>query len=112
MVTGQRIKNLRESQGWTQFDLAEKLNVKQPTINRYENGRVPEPGMLCKIADLFNVTTDYLLGRDVNNDDYTLAAHRTDNPMNDLPEAALKRVREIIEEYEASFQKDNKDKQP
>lgn len=64
-ILSKRIKSLRENKGWFQKDVAEKLNVKSNTLSGYENGtRSPDPDMLSKIADLYGVSVDYLLGRD------------------------------------------------
>lgn len=61
---GERLKKLREEQNLTQKALAEQLKTVRSTINKYEkNARKPEYDTLVKIADLFNTTTDYLLGR-------------------------------------------------
>lgn len=58
------IKRLRSSSGMTQTELAKKLGVSRSTIGMYETGaRSPDTEMLEKIADLFNVDVDYLLGR-------------------------------------------------
>ena len=58
-----RLKELRKQHKLTQKELAEALNVKDSTINRYEKG-VNEPSfeMFYALALYFNVTTDYLLG--------------------------------------------------
>lgn len=61
---GERLKQLREKHNLTQQSLAEQLQTVRSTINKYEkNTRKPEYDTLVKIADLFNTTTDYLLGR-------------------------------------------------
>ena len=59
-----RIKELRQSRKITQLKMAMDLNMSQNTISRYENGE-REPGIieLIKIADYFNVSVDYLIGR-------------------------------------------------
>ena len=59
------IKAAREKQGLTQQECAELFNVKLRAWQTYEQG-VSEPKfeVLCKIADKFGVTTDYLLGRE------------------------------------------------
>lgn len=60
----QILKELRKSRKLNQASLAEALDMSQATITFWENGkRMPDIEMLCKIADYFNVTTDYLLGR-------------------------------------------------
>jgi transcriptional regulator with XRE-family HTH domain len=61
----ERFKLLRQKQGWTQQDIADKLNMSRSTIANYESGekKIPREETLIRIADLFNTTTDYLLGR-------------------------------------------------
>ncbi len=64
MDFGQRLKHIREKNNLTREDLASKLNVSYSTVSKYEtNTRFPDQEVLGKIADLFKVTTDYLLGR-------------------------------------------------
>ena len=59
-----RIKILRIQNNVSQGELAAYLNVKPNTVSRYENGaREPDLGIVLKLADYFQVTTDYLLGR-------------------------------------------------
>ena len=60
-----RIKALREDAQLTQKELGEKLGFSDTTITNYESGkRHPEYDTLIKIANLFGVTTDYLVGKD------------------------------------------------
>ncbi len=57
-------KRLRTSSRLTQAEMAEKLGISRSTIGMYETGaREPDFETLEKIADFFNVDTDYLLGR-------------------------------------------------
>ena len=59
-----RLQGLRVDNDWTQQELAAKLGVSKSTIGMYESGnRSPDNDALILIADLFNVSTDYLLGR-------------------------------------------------
>lgn len=59
-----RIKLLREEKGLTQRDLARLLKLSPSTIAMYETDRrMPDPDTLRKIADFFDVSVDYLLGR-------------------------------------------------
>jgi repressor LexA len=58
------LKSLRNKRGLTQESLANKLNVSPSTYGLWEQGRrTPEKNMLIKIADLFDVSVDDLLGR-------------------------------------------------
>jgi len=60
-----RFKNLRQSKGLNQVQLAERLGVKKQSISNWENDNImPSIEMLMRIADFFHVSTDYLLGRD------------------------------------------------
>lgn len=57
-------KSLRTSGGYTQQEIADKLNISRSTIGMYETGaREPDYDTLELIADFFNVDIDYLLGR-------------------------------------------------
>ncbi len=62
-----RLKELRKQRNITQLKLAMDLNMNQNTISRYETGeREAGYGELIIIADYFNVSIDYLLGRSDN----------------------------------------------
>lgn len=59
-----RIRELREAQGWKQEDLGQRLNVGKGAISRYEaEKRQLDPATICALCDLFGCTADYLLGR-------------------------------------------------
>ena len=60
-----RIRDLREDNDKTQKELAEYLNIKQTTYSKYELGKINIPiEMLIKLADFYDVSLDYLTGRD------------------------------------------------
>lgn len=60
-----KIKELREARGMSTHELADILGVSQRQIQLYEKGdSLPKLEGLIILADLFNVSTDYLLGRD------------------------------------------------
>ena len=62
-MLGKRIYDLRTSFNWTQVQLAEKLNISKQTVSNWENENIqPSIEMLVRIAKLFHVSTDYLLG--------------------------------------------------
>lgn len=64
MEIGVMITTLRKEFNLTQKDLSDYLNLSTGTISNYENGvHYPDLVTLDKLADLFHVTTDYLLGR-------------------------------------------------
>lgn len=60
----QRIRDLREDRDWKQGYVAEKLGITQTNYSKYELGKVNIPvEMLIKLADLYDVSLDYLTGR-------------------------------------------------
>ena len=64
MTTGERIKILQEEKSVSNKAIAELLHVASNTVSGYVNDKSEMTFYsLVKIADLFNVTTDYLLGR-------------------------------------------------
>ncbi|MCY9674577.1 helix-turn-helix transcriptional regulator [Bacillus safensis] len=61
-MLGKRITSLRKQAGLTQEELAKKLNVTRSALSQYELGsRDPNYDLLIKIANFFDVSTDYLL---------------------------------------------------
>lgn len=60
----QRIRDLREDADLTQKQMGEAINVPQRTYAYYESGqRMVPPRVLCALADFYNVSVDYILGR-------------------------------------------------
>ncbi len=59
-----RIKDLREDKDLKQVDLANAVGIDQRTISNYESGKTnPDSIALTKLADFFQVSIDYLVGR-------------------------------------------------
>ncbi len=59
-----RIRDLREDADLTQREVGEAINVPQRTYAYYESGeRMIPPQVLCALADFYNVSVDYILGR-------------------------------------------------
>lgn len=62
-MTAEKIKVLREARGWTQAELARRMNITRNGVNSWEQGlSMPSPACLVDLAKLFSVSTDYLLG--------------------------------------------------
>ncbi|KGR88835.1 helix-turn-helix domain-containing protein [Lysinibacillus boronitolerans] len=103
-VFAQRLKKCREdlkktNPNYTQAFVANKIGVARTTYTAYENGtKIPPLDTVIIIADFFGVSSDYLLGRTNIKNQGELAAHRSDNFLEDLPEEAVKEL-ETFKEF-------------
>jgi transcriptional regulator with XRE-family HTH domain len=89
-----RVRRLRKEHKLTQEELGKKLNVTKVSISGYENGnRTPDSDTLNLIADVFDVTTDYLYGR---SDDPRLTA-KEDKEVDKQVEELLKNLESVPE---------------
>lgn len=94
-----RLKSLRENRGISQKFVAEKIGINNSTLSGYESGyREPDAETLKKLADFYEVTTDYLLGR-TNNPNFS---YNTEKFINEL-DLGLG-VEEILERYNLKYQ--------
>lgn len=65
MDFGSRLKELRTQAGMTQLQLAQRMDITKSVVSFYElQERTPSPDVLVKLAGIFRVSTDYLLGLD------------------------------------------------
>jgi len=65
IILNERLKECRKRKNVTQSEIARSLDIELRSYVRYEKGdRKPDIEMLYKLADFFDVSTDYLLGRD------------------------------------------------
>lgn len=63
-IFSDRLKKLRKQHKISQEALAKELFISQQAVGKWENDKAtPNPEMLAKIADIFDVSTDYLIGR-------------------------------------------------
>lgn len=76
------ISLLRKEKGMSQRSVAKALGVSQAVLSHYENG-LREPGLefVAKVADFYKVSSDFLLGRTMSREDYTITAE-------DLPDSS------------------------
>lgn len=62
-MLNQRVNELRLALGWSQVELARRLQVSKQTVSNWENDNIqPSIEMLVRLSNLFGVSTDYLLG--------------------------------------------------
>ncbi|WP_146549046.1 helix-turn-helix domain-containing protein [Rummeliibacillus suwonensis] len=108
---GTRIRKLREQYNISQKDFAKKINVSNVVLSRYESDeRKPDYDTLEKIADYFEVSVDYLLGRSntlkqlVNKDDEEFEAFFNDPSLEkwykELPKTKEEDLRKLRKMWE------------
>lgn len=79
-MRGERLRQLRESSGLTQEELAERANVAIRQIARYEaNQTDPSSEVMSRLADVLGASTDYLLGRTDETTSYIQVTNLTAN---------------------------------
>ncbi len=70
MKLSEKIIRLRKTNGWSQEDLAEKMDVSRQAVSRWETGTAqPDAANILMLSRLFGVTTDYLLNDAYESDD-------------------------------------------
>lgn len=67
MKIGEKITQLRKEKGLSQTDLAEAIKASREAISKYERGEaIPSVEVAARIADVFEVTIDFLIGKNHN----------------------------------------------
>ena len=62
MIFADKLIDLRKKNGWSQEELAEKLNVSRQAVSKWEGAQsVPDMSRIIQLSELFGVSTDYLL---------------------------------------------------
>ncbi len=94
-MIGAKIKELREARELTQENFAKILGVSRSALGLWEQGRrdVPQE-MIVKIADFFNVSTDYLYGRPTHSGSPLSASRSYD--IDEIPKDQAKAILKII----------------
>ncbi len=72
MILADKIIRLRKKNGWSQEELAEKMNVSRQAVSKWEGAQtIPDLEKILQLGKLFGVTTDYLLKDEIENEEYT-----------------------------------------
>lgn len=117
-----RLRDLRKENKLTQEEFANKLGLVRTTVTNYELGRnIPEADILNMIADYFNVTVDYLLGR-TNSRNYPsealghsliredTAEYKIAKDLNTLSPESQEEIKKLIELYKIKEMQDRNKK--
>ena len=72
MILADKITNLRKKSGWSQEELAEKMQVSRQAVSKWEGAQtVPDLEKILALSRLFGVTTDYLLKDELEDEEFT-----------------------------------------
>lgn len=72
MILADKIARLRKKNGWSQEELAEKMNVSRQAVSKWESAQtVPDLEKILMLGNLFGVTTDYLLKDEIESEEFT-----------------------------------------
>lgn len=105
MMLAEKIMMLRKQKGWSQEDLAVKLNVSRQSVSKWEStASIPDLGKIIKLSEIFGVSTDFLLKDEVELEEgveESPAVIPTAGQANDFKGAAFTEAdsREVEEEY-------------
>ena len=70
MILADKIIDLRKKNGWSQEELAEKMEVSRQSISKWEGAQsVPDMGRIVRLSEVFGVSTDYLLKDELEKED-------------------------------------------
>lgn len=113
MEFSERLKNLRKKAGFTQVDVASKLGISQPAYASWERGvKKPTQENLVKIAQIFNVSIDYLVGNSEEKldelDNIELLFRMNSKGLTDEEKAIFKKeLIDFMEERKKAFEQEN-----
>ena len=111
MEFSERLKDLRQQAGLTQVDVAEELGISQPAYASWERGaKKPTQENLVKIAQILNVSVDYLVGNSEEKadelDNIELLFRMNSKGLTDSEKAVFKKdLIEFMEERKKAFDK-------
>ncbi|MBQ3258196.1 MAG: helix-turn-helix transcriptional regulator, partial [Oscillospiraceae bacterium] len=72
MILADKIVRLRKKNGWSQEELAEKMNVSRQAVSKWEGAQtIPDLEKILQLGTLFGVTTDYLLKDEIEDEEFS-----------------------------------------
>ena len=99
MILADKIINERKKNGWSQEELAEMLGVSRQSVSKWEGAQaVPDLQKILKLAEIFGVSTDYLLKDEIEEADSSEAVKEVSEHVPPLRKVTLAEVNEFIED--------------
>lgn len=72
MIFADKMIRLRKKNGWSQEELAEKMDTSRQAVSKWEGAQsIPDISKILQLAQLFGVTTDYLLKDEIEDEELT-----------------------------------------
>lgn len=92
MILSEKIIKCRKQLGWSQEELAEKMAVSRQSVSKWEStNSIPDLNKIIKLAELFNVSTDFLL-----KDEIEAVEHLTEQDNNEINQVSLEQALDYI----------------
>ena len=96
MILADKILQLRKANGWSQEELAEKLNVSRQSVSKWESASaIPDINRILELSKIFGVTTDYLL-----KDDLETVLHSEVDETHNYTKVSLQEANNFLEDKE------------
>ncbi len=93
-----RLRELRNDKGKKQHEVADYLGITRPAYTAYESGnRQPDLATVARLADFFDCSTDYLLGKtNIRKYPHTIAAHHDGDDYTEEELADIEKFKEFV----------------
>lgn len=100
-LTSERLRTLREKKGLSQEEVARLLGISRPAYVKYETGKSKPVRKIKELCEIFNVSSDYLLGTDIKikNDDTLMSRFITDKDIEKNNLSLSKEEIDLIKKY-------------
>lgn len=98
MILADKIMEQRKRNGWSQEDLAEKLGVSRQSVSKWESAQsIPDLNRILKMAELFDVTTDYLLKDEIEEKELPIQFTKSeDEPQKKIRKVSMEEASEFL----------------
>ncbi|NLN51350.1 MAG: helix-turn-helix transcriptional regulator, partial [Clostridiaceae bacterium] len=104
MILADKIINLRKKNGWSQEQLAERLNVTRQSVSKWEGAQsIPELDKILQLSQIFGVTTDYLIKEEIEDEEYVEINSPSDSDITNIKKVSLADAQEFLSLREQSI---------
>lgn len=98
MILADKIIALRKKNGWSQEELAEKMNVTRQSVSKWEGAQsVPDLGKILQLSQIFGVSTDYLLKDELEETEYVEAIDSEEEYAKPVRRVSMEEANEFLQ---------------